>query len=257
MSVAIEFSDVGKRFGTAPWVLRGLSFTVAAGEFLTLIGPSGCGKSTVLRLLADLEEPTEGTISIAGEDWRKRLDEMAFVFQEPTLFPWRTVYRNVATPLEVRRMPKAEIDAKVRETLALVGLEGRADAYPRELSGGMKMRVSLARALCQDPKILLLDEPFAALDEMTRHYLQEELSRLHSQLSFTAVFVTHSIPEAVFLSQRVFVLGTDAAGIVDEQQIAEPMPRIREWRKHPDCHAAVDATAERLWSLEGAEASPS
>jgi len=190
--------DVGKTFGNRVVALAGLNMEVREGEFVSLLGPSGCGKSTVLRLLAGLSSPTTGAI-----DWRDGRPQLGFVFQEPTLMPWATVFSNVWLPLRLRGVSRGEAQQQIDEALDRVGLNGFAKAYPRELSGGMKMRVSIARALVTEPQLLLLDEPFAALDEITRFKLNEDLLALWQRHHWTVIFVTHSVFESVFLSNRI------------------------------------------------------
>jgi len=195
----IALAGVGKRFANGTEALRDLNFQVAAGEFVSLLGPSGCGKSTALRLAAGLLEPDKGTVTAPD-------GEIGFVFQEPTLMPWADALTNARLPLDLKRVPRGEADAQAAAALARVGLKGFERAYPRELSGGMKMRVSIARALAAKPKLLLLDEPFAALDEITRNALGDDLLRLWREDGLTVLFVTHSIGESSFLSQRVLVM---------------------------------------------------
>ena len=197
----LSLSQVGKRFSTGTQALDGLSFEVALGEFVSLLGPSGCGKSTALRLAAGLLDPDAGTIAYPGGK-----PAIGFVFQEPTLMPWADALTNARLPLDLKHMPRGEANDRARQALARVGLRDFAHAYPRELSGGMKMRVSLARALAARPKLLLLDEPFAALDEITRHALGDDLLRLWREDGLTVLFVTHSVGESSYLSQRVLVM---------------------------------------------------
>lgn len=202
----LSLSQVGKRFASTQkkgntQALDGLSFQIAPGEFVSLLGPSGCGKSTALRLAAGLLEPDAGTVIYP--DGRP---ETAFVFQEPTLMPWADALANARLPLDLKHMPRSEANSRARQALARVGLDGFEHAYPRELSGGMKMRVSLARALVARPRLLLLDEPFAALDEITRHALGDDLLRLWREDGLTVLFVTHSAAESSYLSQRVLVM---------------------------------------------------
>jgi len=197
----IALRGVGKRFANGTEALRDLSFTVSAGKFVSLLGPSGCGKSTALRLAAGLLMPDGGEILYPGGK-----PEIGFVFQEPTLMPWADALANARLPLDLKQAPRAEANARTMTVLARVGLKGFEHAYPRELSGGMKMRVSLARALVAQPKLLLLDEPFAALDEITRNGLGDDLLRLWREDGLTVLFVTHSVSESSFLSQRVLVM---------------------------------------------------
>jgi NitT/TauT family transport system ATP-binding protein len=191
----------GKRFANGVEALRDLSFTVGAGEFVSLLGPSGCGKSTALRLVAGLLAPDAG--EIAYPDGKP---EIGFVFQEPTLMPWADALTNARLPLDLKHVRRDQADARALAALTRVGLKGFERAYPRELSGGMKMRVSIARALAAGPKLLLLDEPFAALDEITRNSLGDDLLRLWREDGLTVLFVTHSVSESSYLSQRVLVM---------------------------------------------------
>jgi len=188
--------------------LDAVDLTVAAGEFVSLIGPSGCGKSTLMRLIADLDDPTSGTLTVFGKTARKaRLDqEYGIAFQSAGLLPWRTVAGNVALPLELHGVASAQRRTRVEQLLDMVGLSDFADRYPDQLSGGMQQRVAIARALAEQPRLLLMDEPFGALDEMTREKMQTELVRISAETGAAVVFVTHSIPEAVFLSDRVVVM---------------------------------------------------
>jgi NitT/TauT family transport system ATP-binding protein len=229
----VDVAALDKVYPSGTVALRGITLAVAAGELLTLLGPSGCGKSTLLRVMAGLAEASAGTVSWWGGDAR-RLGEpgrhVAFVFQEPTLMPWASVAANVRLPLELAHRPRAESDRAVREALALVGLEGFAASYPRELSGGMQMRVSIARALATKPDLLLMDEPFGALDEITRGKLDADLLELWERRHLTVVFVTHSVYEAVFLSTRVMVLSARPGRIAGERVIDEPFPRNDDFR---------------------------
>jgi NitT/TauT family transport system ATP-binding protein len=208
---AVEVRGVDKVFETRSGevhALEAIDLTVAAGEFVSLIGPSGCGKSTLMRLIADLDEPSAGAISVFGKTpSRARLDqEYGIAFQQAGLLPWRTVASNVALPLELHGEPSAARAARVAELLDMVGLADFADRYPDQLSGGMQQRVAIARALAERPRLLLMDEPFGALDEMTREKMQADLVRIAAETGAAVVFVTHSIPEAVFLSDRVVVM---------------------------------------------------
>ncbi len=204
--------------------LTGIDLTVAPGEFVTLIGPSGCGKSTLLRLIAGLDRPTAGTLE------RHAVERAAFVFQQPTLMPWARVATNVALPLTLAGTAPAEASAKVQDALRQVGLEEFKQAFPRELSGGMQMRASIARALVTEPDLLLMDEPFGALDEITRDRLDRELLALWQARRFTALFVTHSLHEAVYLSNRVVVMSPRPGRIAAELRIDEPYPRAQDFR---------------------------
>jgi NitT/TauT family transport system ATP-binding protein len=202
----IEMTDVSKRYGDGPAVLTALDLNVLKGEFVTLLGPSGCGKSTVLKLISGLTAPSGGAIHVDGMLPKNAREMVSYIFQDATLLPWRTVRQNVGLGLELEGVGKDRRTQTVAALLELVALSGVAKSYPRELSGGMKMRVSIARALATNPRLLLMDEPFAALDEMTRDRLNEELLRLRAEQQWTAVFVTHSVAEAVFLSTRIVVL---------------------------------------------------
>ena len=211
MTNAVTVTGVDKVFESTNGRVVALSevdLTVAPGEFVSLIGPSGCGKSTLLRLIADLESPTTGTVEVFGTSAHQaRLDQRyGIAFQQAGLLPWRTVAANIALPLELSGSPKAEVRARVDELIALVGLGDFGDRFPDQLSGGMQQRVAIARALAKKPELLLMDEPFGALDEMTREYLQTELLRIAAETGAAVVFVTHSIPEAVYLSDRVVVM---------------------------------------------------
>ncbi len=221
---------VGKSFKNGTLALTGLDLDVAAGEFLTLLGLSGCGKSTILRLIAGLETASEGSIE---RPFPELIADVGFVFQEPTLMPWASVCDNVYLPLRLKREGRAKAQARVDEALALVGLSGFAKAYPRELSGGMRMRVSIARALVLKPALLLLDEPFAALDEITRFRLNDDLIRLKQELGTTIVFVTHSVYESVYLSTRIAIMTPRPGRIVKEIAIAADLPRNEGFRMSP------------------------
>jgi len=228
----ISVRDVYKRFPDGTLALEGVSAEVREAEFISLVGPSGCGKSTLLRILAGLEEVTSGAAMVGGfaPASPQARAEMAFVFQEPTLLPWRTVLYNIALPLELRGVGTKERLGRAREVLDLVGLSARAGAFPRALSGGMKMRVSIARALVTRPKILLMDEPFGALDELTRQRLNDELLALKQATGATVVFVTHNMFEAVYLSQRILVMTPHPGRIAEVLEVPVPYPRTPEFR---------------------------
>lgn len=246
----VEFRDVSKRFGDGPIVLQGISFAAQPGEFISLIGPSGCGKSTLLRLLAGLTPASGGEITVEGRAPAATTGQLAFVFQEPTLLPWRTVAENVVVPQTLRGVAAAERIATATRVLDLVRLSQHAASYPRQLSGGQKMRVSLARALALTPKVMLLDEPFGALDEMTREHLNEELLSIHAQQQWTGFFVTHSVAEAVFLSHRVLVLAAHPGRIHTEIAVPLPWPRTEETRLARDYHGLVADVSRILRSVE-------
>jgi NitT/TauT family transport system ATP-binding protein len=197
----LTLANIGKRFAGGTEALSGLSFAVQQGEFVSLLGPSGCGKSTALRLIAGLLAPDHGEIK-----WSGARPQMGFVFQEPTLMPWADALTNARLPLDLKHLPRGEGDGLAAAALARLGLTGFESAFPRELSGGMKMRVSIARALAAKPKLLLMDEPFAALDEVTRARLNDDLLTLAQEDGITVIFVTHSVMESAYLSDRVLVM---------------------------------------------------
>ena len=229
--LAVRLRAVTKIYDNGVAALGPLDLDVAKGEFVSLLGPSGCGKSTALRLIAGLSAPSAGTVNVSHRATRADgRHPIGFVFQEPTLMPWASVRENVRLPLKLSHAPAAEADSRIEEALAQVGLAEFADAYPRELSGGMKMRVSLARALVTDPDILLLDEPFAALDEITRFRLNNDLLDLWRKLHKTVIFVTHSVFESVYLSQRVIVMTARPGRLGSEFRIATVEPRGEEFR---------------------------
>lgn len=248
----VEFRAVTKRFGDGPTVLDRLSFAAKSGDFVSLIGPSGCGKSTALRLMAGLSPLTSGSLTIDGHAPEANATELAFVFQEPTLLPWRTVARNVEMPLRLRGLSEAERTATLERVLALVRLRDKANAFPRQLSGGQKMRVSIARALALAPRLLLLDEPFGALDEMTREHLNEELLAIREQAEWTAFFVTHSVAEAVFLSNRILVMAANPGRIHSEIVVPLAYPRTGETRHSREYHDLVAQVSRALRSVESA-----
>jgi len=227
----VRLERVGKTFANGTVALKDLDLVIGEHEFLSVLGPSGCGKSTVLRLLAGLGQVSAGRIvwgAAAGQHDRRR--DIGFVFQEPTLMPWATVWGNVYLPLRLARVKRRQAAPQVEAALAMVGLEGFEHAYPRELSGGMRMRVSIARALITGPRILLMDEPFAALDEITRFRLNDDLLRLWQAHSWTVVFVTHSVYESVYLSSRIAVMTPRPGRVVGEVRIAAPYPRDEAFR---------------------------
>lgn len=248
----VEFREVTKRFGDGPLVLDRISFTAQRGDFVSVIGPSGCGKSTLLRLLAGLSPLSAGDITVEGRTPDAKAAELAFVFQEPTLLPWLTVAHNVEVPQQLRGVKAAERAAARRRVLELVRLADKADAYPRQLSGGQKMRVSLARALAISPTLLLLDEPFGALDEMTREHLNEELLAIREQEAWTAFFVTHSVAEAVFLSNRILVLAANPGRVHTEIPVPLPYPRTEDTRLSRAYHDLVTEVSRVLRSVERA-----
>jgi NitT/TauT family transport system ATP-binding protein len=229
----VEVLSVDKVFANGVRGLEPIQLAIHPGEFVSLIGPSGCGKSTLLKLIANLIEPTDGRM----QWWRGGFDRvgtpgrrLAFVFQDPTLMPWSRVETNVRLPLDLAGVPKAEAQTRTRAALAQVGLTPAARRFPRQLSGGMRMRVSIARALVTEPDLLLMDEPFGALDEFTRNNLDEELLRLTTERNLTNVFVTHSIYEAIFLSTRIVVMAANPGRIFAEFKVDEPFPRDERFR---------------------------
>jgi NitT/TauT family transport system ATP-binding protein len=232
---------VSKVFANGVQALAEVSLDVEAGEFLSVLGPSGCGKSTLLRLIAGLIQPTAGAI-----EWPGGKADLGFVFQEPTLMPWATALANVALPLKLRGMPRGEREGRAAEALGHVGLKGFEFVWPRELSGGMKMRVSIARALVTGPRLLLMDEPFAALDEITRHRLNGDLLELWQRSRVTVVFVTHSVFESVFLSQRIAVMSARPGRVLAELPIAEPYPRSAAFRTSAEYAAYCRRASARL-----------
>jgi NitT/TauT family transport system ATP-binding protein len=242
----IKVDGVGKIYGTGRPVLESVDLQVRKGEFVSLIGPSGCGKSTMLKLIAGLVAPSAGTIRVDGMTPEHARETISFIFQDPTLLPWRTVTHNVGLSLELEGVGASRRAGTVEGLLRLVGLEHVADAFPRELSGGMKMRVSIARALATNPRLLLMDEPFAALDEMTRDRLNEELLRLRTEQKWTAVFVTHSVAEAVFLSTRIVVLAPNPGRVHTILPVDFPFPRSASLRASPDFEAVVARTSRVL-----------
>jgi len=232
----VEILSADKVFPNGTRALAPIDLKIAGSEFLTLIGPSGCGKSTLLKLVANLIEPSDGRIlwwsggfEKVGADGRS----LAFVFQDPTLMPWARVDVNVRLPLDLGGMPKAASRTRVADALARVGLEGFARHYPRQLSGGMKMRVSIARSLVTEPNLLLMDEPFGALDEFTRQRLDDELLALWRNRRLTIAFVTHSIVEAVYLATRIVVMGARPGRVLETIAVDAPAPRGDAWRMSP------------------------
>ena len=225
----IELAGIGKTYGSGTVALGGVDASVREGGFVSLVGPSGCGKSTLLRIVAGLIAPDHGQISWPASGTRP--SDIGFVFQDATLMPWARVAENVYLPLKLKGIPKDEAMPRVEDALARVGLADFASAFPRELSGGMKMRVSIARALVTEPPVLLMDEPFAALDEFTREKLDDDLIDLWTSQKFTTIFVTHSIYESVYLSERVLVMGARPGRILADIGIGAPYPRGRAFRE--------------------------
>jgi NitT/TauT family transport system ATP-binding protein len=245
----LDLANVGKTFSNGVTALAGVDLALSEGEFLSLLGPSGCGKSTALRLIAGLSTPTTGRLEWAGAAARGVL-EVGFVFQEPTLMPWASVFDNVWLPLRLRGRSRQEAGPAVEAMLERVHLSGFAASMPRELSGGMKMRVSIARALVTQPRILLMDEPFAALDEITRFKLNEDLLKLWQDQRFTVAFVTHSVFESVFLSSRIVVMAARPGRVHSEIAIGARYPRGDAFRTSPEyaalCRHVSGALAEAM-----------
>jgi NitT/TauT family transport system ATP-binding protein len=247
----VALHGVGKTFPNGTTALAGLELDVRQGEFLSLLGPSGCGKSTALRIIAGLSEPSAGSVT-----WPQQADagngghRIGFVFQEPTLMPWTTVFNNVLLPLKLKHVARDQAAASVAAALDRVGLQKFSDAYPRELSGGMRMRVSIARALVTEPDLLLMDEPFAALDEITRFKLNNDLLEVWQALRTTVVFVTHSVFESVFLSNRIVVMAARPGRVFAELAIDAPYPRDQNFRTSAEyaglCRRTSDALAQAM-----------
>ncbi len=247
----IEMRDVVRRFGSGNVALEGLSLVVRDCEFVSLLGPSGCGKSTALRIMAGLLAPSAGTVTLNGPGADADIaGGIGFVFQDATLMPWATVFDNVWLPLRLKGVGKAAARADVEASLASVSLLGFAASYPRELSGGMKMRVSIARAMVTKPRLLLMDEPFAALDEMTRFKLNNDVLALWEAQKLTVVFVTHSVFESVYLSSRVVIMGDRPGRAVAEIDLSDAWPRNEQYRTTSKyaahCRIVSDALARTL-----------
>ncbi len=224
----LSLHGIGKTFANGTVALAGLSLTIGEGDFVSLLGPSGCGKSTALRIIAGLSGATGGRLEWAGGP--PLAGEIGFVFQEPTLMPWATSFENVWLPLRLKGVSRRDAAEQIVDALDRVHLNGLDNSYPRELSGGMKMRVSIARALVTRPRVLLMDEPFAALDEITRFKLNHDLLDLWEAFGCTVIFVTHSVFESVFLSQRIIVMASKPGRVFEELTIGEPYPRQEAYR---------------------------
>jgi len=255
--LVVQARGLGKTFGSGEETteaLRGIDLDIASGDFISLIGPSGCGKSTLLRLIGDLVSPTFGSLTVNGKaPGKARLDrDYGIVFQSATLLDWRTVQKNVELPLEIMDFPADERPARAREMLELVQLGGFAEHYPWQLSGGMQQRVAIARALAFRPSLLLMDEPFGALDEMTRELMQQEVLRLWDETDTSVVFVTHSIPEAVFLSTRVVVMSPRPGRVNRELEVDLPRRRDDDTRESSRYFELITEVREALRKGEGA-----
>ncbi len=247
----VALHGVGKTFASGTVALKGLEFDVRAGEFVSLLGPSGCGKSTALRIIAGLSEPSEGKVEWpAAPTPPQGESRIGFVFQEPTLMPWTSVFNNVLLPLKLKGAAPDRAAARVKAALDRVGLTQFGRAYPRELSGGMRMRVSIARALVTEPALLLMDEPFAALDEITRFKLNNDLLQVWQALRTTVVFVTHSVFESVYLSSRIVVMAARPGRVFTELKIDAPYPRDGNFRTSAEyaafCRRTSDALAQAM-----------
>ncbi len=249
----IELTGVDKSFDGQTKVLDGIDLALPRGEFLALIGPSGCGKSTLLKLIAGLLRETAGCIEVGGGSPADAHGKLGFVFQDANLLPWMNIVDNVALPLKLMGIPNEQRQKTALEMLEMVGLSHAVTRYPRELSGGMRMRVSIARALATGPEILLLDEPFGALDEMTRNSLNEELLRLRESQRWTGVFVTHSVSEAVFLSSRIAVLSANPGRIHEMIDVDLPFPRTARTRELETFHRQVAEVTRSLHSVHDDE----
>ncbi len=233
----VRVRGVSKQFANGTLAVRDVDLSLGAGEFVSLLGPSGCGKSTLLRMIAGLGAPSSGTIdwpSTSHDASGRPERDLGFVFQDPTLMPWASALANVMLPLTLKGVPRGEAEGRAAQFLALVGLKGFERSYPRELSGGMRMRVSIARGLVLKPKILLMDEPFAALDEITRHRLNDDLLELWWKERFTAVFVTHSVFESVYLSKRIVVMAARPGRVMADLAVDAPYPRDELFRTSPE-----------------------
>ncbi len=241
--------NVSKLFSNGTLALKDMTLDVRRGEFLSLLGPSGCGKSTALRIIAGLGEASSGIIdwpSSALDSRGRPKGDIGFVFQEPTLMPWATVFNNVYLPLRLNGVSKAEARPRIAEVLASVGLGDFHAAYPRELSGGMKMRVSIARALVTKPKLLLMDEPFAALDEITRQKLNDDVLRLWRETGITVIFVTHSVFESAFLSNRIVVMRARPGQVYTDLAISTSLQRDSHYRTSEEYRATTDTVSRAL-----------
>ena len=239
----LHMNHVEKTFNGDVVALKDMNLDVNEGDFISLLGPSGCGKSTALRLISGLLQPTRGRI---GWEGGKGADDLGVVFQEPTLMPWATVAQNVWLPFRLKGIAYAQVRDEVLEALKLVGLDKFQNAYPRELSGGMKMRVSIARAMVTKPRLILMDEPFAALDEITRFKLNNDLLELKARVGCTVIFVTHSVFESVFLSDRIVVMAARPGRVIQELQVDTPYPRHEEFRTSAEYATHTRAASDAL-----------
>jgi len=247
----LRIEQVDKSFNGDVVALKGMSLTVNQGDFISLLGPSGCGKSTALRLISNLIHPTSGRITWAGG---QGVSDLGVVFQEPTLMPWATVAQNVWLPFRLRGKSYNQVRDEVLMALKLVGLEAFQNSYPRELSGGMKMRVSIARAMVTRPRLILMDEPFAALDEITRFRLNNDLLALKDKIGCTVIFVTHSVFESVFLSDRIVVMAARPGRVIRELEVDAPYPRDDQFRTSPEYAGFTRRATEALHEAMGVAA---
>ena len=244
----LRMNHIEKTFAGDVVALKDMHLSVNEGDFMSLLGPSGCGKSTALRLISGLMEPTRGKIEWTGG---RGSDDLGVVFQEPTLMPWATVAQNVWLPFRLKGTPYSAVRDEVLEALKLVGLEKFQNSYPRELSGGMKMRVSIARAMVTKPRLILMDEPFAALDEITRFKLNNDLLELKAAINCTVIFVTHSVFESVFLSDRIVVMAARPGRVIHELEVDTPYPRAEEFRTSAEYAAHTRAASDALHEAMG------
>jgi NitT/TauT family transport system ATP-binding protein len=246
----VALRGVGKTFPNGTLALKGLDLEVREGEFLSLLGPSGCGKSTALRIMAGLSAPTQGAVEWSAAAAAHERGRIGFVFQDPTLMPWATVFNNVHLPLKLKNVPAREAYQRVGAAIDRVGLSNFSYTHPRELSGGMRMRVSIARALVTEPTLLLMDEPFAALDEITRFKLNDDLLQMWQTMRTTVVFVTHSVFESVYLSSRIAVMAARPGRIVTELEVDAPYTRDNNFRTSAEytmlCRLTSDALARAM-----------
>jgi NitT/TauT family transport system ATP-binding protein len=245
----VTLTGVGKRYANGTLAVQGVELAIGQGDFVSLLGPSGCGKSTVLRMVAGLMAPTTGHIDMAAGG--EATGDIGFVFQEPTLMPWSNALKNVMLPLRLAGVNRGEAADRAAAALASVGLAGFEKSYPRALSGGMKMRVSIARALVTKPRLLLMDEPFAALDEITRHRLNNDLLTLWQAERFTAIFVTHSVFESVYLSRRIVVMAARPGRVVEDIAVDAPYPRDEVFRTSSAYAAHCRTVSEALHTAMG------
>lgn len=247
MAPLLRLKGVGKRFAGGMTAVSAVDLDIEQGQFVSLLGPSGCGKTTLLRMIAGLAEPSSGTLTWGTEpDPRTGRPDLGFVFQDATLMPWANALDNVLLPFKLRGVARRESEPRAVEALARVGLKDFIRAFPRELSGGMRMRVSIARALVTEPRILLMDEPFAALDEITRHRLNDDLLELWQTARFTALFVTHSVFESAYLSQRIVVMTARPGRVVADLATGSPVPRPGGFRTSAEYGALCRTVSARL-----------